>query len=81
MDNEGQVLLELEKLRGAVNEGFAKLAGRLDAGDQRAGTQGEDIGALKKEVEVLKARVYKLSTLAAVLGTAGATGLTQLLGG
>lgn len=81
MDNEGQVLLELEKLRGAVNEGFAKLAGRLDAGDQRAGMQGNDIESLKERFDALNAKVWKLSMLAAVGGTAGATGLTQLMGG
>lgn len=81
MDNEGQVLLELEKLRGAVNEGFAKLVGRMDNVDQRANGQADDIADLKREMETVKAKVWKLSMLAAALGTGGATGLSQLIGG
>ncbi|MDH2392305.1 hypothetical protein QCN29_26720 [Streptomyces sp. HNM0663] len=73
--SEPSVALELERLRGAVDTGFAKLNGRLDVALQRTSQTETDIEELKQEVEALKRARWPLPSLAAVTGLA-AIGLT-----
>ncbi|WP_267244340.1 hypothetical protein [Streptomyces sp. PR69] len=73
--SEPSVALELERLRGAVDTGFAKLNGRLDVALQRTSQTETDIEELKQEVEALKRARWPLPSLAAVTGLA-ALGLT-----
>lgn len=82
-----KVLLELERLRGDVTAGFARLDGKLNTFDQRAKTVEDDVDELKKDfqsmekdVGSLKARMLAFSTLAAVIGGGGAAGLIQIVG-
>lgn len=51
MDEGGAVLLELERLRGAVNEGFAHIGGRLDGMVQRATDTEKDVEKLDEKVD------------------------------
>lgn len=81
MSEENSVLLELERLRGAVLEGFAALAGRLDASLQRTEANEKRISALEARVAGVERRTWMLAGGAGVLGAGGAAGLWQLLGG
>ncbi|MEW1547519.1 hypothetical protein [Streptomyces tsukubensis] len=80
MTDDGGVAIALEALRGAVNTGFARLEGRLDGVLQRTAEVEKDIEVLKAEVETLKARTWRLVTLASAASAGGATGLVQLWG-
>lgn len=80
MDETGSVLLELERLRGAVNEGFATINGRLDSQLQRTDTAERDITKLEDRVSSLEKKVWAASGLAAVLSGGGVAGLLALLG-
>jgi hypothetical protein len=65
------VAVELERLRGAVDTGFATLNGRLDVALQRTATTESDIIELRADVEALKRNRWPLPALAAVCGVAG----------
>jgi hypothetical protein len=78
-DETGAVAVALADLRGAVNEGFAKLNGRLDTSLQRTATVEREVGELKAKFASLEAKVWKLSMAAAAVGTAGGAGLWQVL--
>ncbi|GAA4891037.1 hypothetical protein ACFPM3_20290 [Streptomyces coeruleoprunus] len=73
------IALALADLRGAVNEGFAKLDGRLNVALTRSETQDREIKELKSRVSTLEAKLWKFSVAAAAMGTAGATGVWQLM--
>lgn len=51
MDGDGAVLLELERLRGAVNTGFAGVNGRLDGIDGRTAATEQDVVKLEEKVD------------------------------
>jgi hypothetical protein len=78
-DETGAVAVALADLRGAVNEGFAKLNGRLDTSLQRTATVERELGELKVKFTALQAQVWKLSMAAAAVGTAGSAGVFQLM--
>lgn len=80
-DDTGAVAVALSDLRGAVNEGFAKLDGRLDVALQRTDMIERETHELKRRVEMLESKLWKFSIAAAAVGTGGATGLWQLLNG
>lgn len=81
MDAEVQVALELERLRGAVDTGFATLNGRLDGVLQRTDGAEGDIKDLESRVSSLERKVWMAAGVAAVAGAGGATGLFQVMGG
>ncbi|MEW2127094.1 hypothetical protein AB0891_25580 [Streptomyces sp. NPDC007259] len=77
------VAVELERLRGAVDTGFATLNGRLDTALQRTSQAEKDIADLEtkvdKELDELGGRVsslergrWPLPTIGALTGVAGA---------
>lgn len=75
------VAVELERLRGAVDTGFATLNGRLDVALQRTASAEGDIAKLQADVESLKRSRWPLPAVAAVCGVAGAvTGAMSLVG-
>lgn len=87
-----QVAVELERIRGTLNEGFATLNGRLDMSLQRT-TQLEsdlkdlttrtdrDVTGLDQRIDALERARWPLPSLAALVGLAGLTiALVQLLG-
>lgn len=69
------VAVELERLRGAVDTGFATLNGRLDVSLQRTSTIEADVADLRSDVEALKRSRWPLPSLAAVCGV-GALAVT-----
>lgn len=79
MPDETAVLLELERLRGAVQEGFSNLNGRLDGTLYRTETAEKDIAALESRVSSLERRMWLFMGAGTVLASGGATGLVQLL--
>lgn len=75
-----QVAVELERLRGAVDTGFATLNGRLDTALQRTTQVEKDIGDLVQRVATLEKARWPLPSIAALAGMAGtATGILALL--
>jgi hypothetical protein len=78
-DETGAVAVALADLRGAVNEGFAKLNGRLDTSLQRTATVEREVVELKAKFAVLEAKLWKLSLAAAAVGSAGGAGVFQLI--
>ncbi|MEU7962355.1 hypothetical protein AB0D09_02630 [Streptomyces sp. NPDC049097] len=75
------VAVELERLRGAVDTGFATLNGRLDVALQRTSTVESDIADLKADVEALKRNRWPLPALAALTGAGGlAVSVWQAIG-
>ncbi|MFD8027803.1 hypothetical protein ACFV3F_03435 [Streptomyces sp. NPDC059717] len=75
------VAVELERLRGAVDTGFATLNGRLDVALQRTSTAESDITDLKADVEALKRNRWPLPALAALTGAGGlAVSVWQAIG-
>ncbi|WP_329545577.1 hypothetical protein OG548_14460 [Streptomyces sp. NBC_01356] len=69
------VALELERLRGAVDTGFATINGRLDVTLTRTTQAEEAIAGLRADVEMLKRSRWPLPSLAALTGLT-ALGLT-----
>lgn len=67
-----QVAVELERLRGAVDTGFATLNGRLDTTLQRTTQAEKDIGELETRVTALERARWPLPTIGALTGVAGA---------
>lgn len=62
-----QVAVELERLRGAVDTGFATLNGRLDVALQRTDQTEKDIADLVQRVMALERARWPLPSLAAVV--------------
>lgn len=65
------VAVELERLRGAVDTGFATLNGRLDVALQRTSTVEGDIADLRADVEALKRSRWPLASVGALCGATG----------
>lgn len=80
MDETGSVLLELERLRGAVTTGFAELNGRLDTTLQRTSATESDIEKLEARVSVLEKKVWSAAGVAALLSGGGVAGILSALG-
>lgn len=69
------VALELERLRGSVDTGFATLNGRLDVALTRTSQTEADIDALEQRVDALERARWPLPSVAALTALA-AMGLT-----
>ncbi|RZU21750.1 hypothetical protein [Streptomyces sp. BK239] len=67
------VALELERLRGAVEAGFARLDGRLDLLTQRHDQTDERLDELESRVDALEDRRWPLPSIGAVTGLVGVT--------
>jgi hypothetical protein len=65
------VAVELERLRGAVDTGFATLNGRLDTALQRTSQAEKDIGELETRVTSLERARWPLPAVGALTGIAG----------
>lgn len=65
------VALELERLRGAVEAGFARLDGRLDLLAQRHDQTDERLDELEARVDELERRRWPLPSVGALVGLAG----------
>lgn len=76
-----QVAVELERLRGAVDTGFATLNGRLDVALQRTDQTEKDIDELNQRIAALERARWPLPSVAALVSLA-ALGITvyQALG-
>ncbi|MEU1778090.1 MULTISPECIES: hypothetical protein [Streptomyces] len=70
MPDQATVAVELERLRGSVDTGFARLEGRLDVLLQRTDTVEADIVALGQRVTALEKGRWPLPSLAALVGLA-----------
>lgn len=82
MDEGGfSVVLELERLRGAVNEGFATVNGRLEGSLQRTVQTESDIEKLENRVSALERRVWTAAGSAAIFSGGAVAGLLQVIGG
>lgn len=80
MDGDGAVALELERLRGAVNTGFAEVNGKLDGLGRRTADTEDDVEKLEVRVSALEKRVWMAAGVAAVLSGGGAAGVLALIG-
>ncbi|MFE5868825.1 hypothetical protein ACFQ6V_09245 [Streptomyces roseifaciens] len=65
------VAVELERLRGAVDTGFATLNGRLDVSLQRTTVAESDIADLERRIAALERARWPLPSLAAVVAVIG----------
>lgn len=82
-----RLALELERLRGTVETGFATISGRLDRAfdrsdqtDKRIDEVSEDVDKLEKMVDEVRRRFWIAIGAAMVMGgTAGSVG-TALIG-
>lgn len=68
---EPSVAVELERLRGAVDTGFATLNGRLDVALQRTDQTERALAQLRADVEALKKNRWPLPAIGALSGVAG----------
>lgn len=66
-----QVAVELERLRGAVDTGFATLNGRLDTSLQRTTQVEKDVSELEIRVTALEKARWPLPSIAALVAVAG----------
>lgn len=74
-----QVAVELERLRGTVETGFATLNGRLDTTLQRTGQVEKDVGELETRVAALERARWPMPTIGVLAGVVGtAVGLIAL---
>jgi hypothetical protein len=80
MNESGAVLLELERLRGAVNEGFATVNGRLDGMSQRASVAEAELEKLDSRVSALEKRVWAAAGVAALMSSGGIAVVLALMG-
>ncbi|MFI2077788.1 hypothetical protein [Streptomyces triculaminicus] len=64
------VAVELERLRGSVDTGFATLNGKLEVVLQRTTTAESDIASLEQRIASLEKGRWPLPSLAAVVGVA-----------
>ncbi|MEV5607026.1 hypothetical protein [Streptomyces sp. NPDC052225] len=62
-----QVAVELERLRGAVDTGFATINGRLDVALQRTDQTEKDIAELTQRLAALERGRWPLPSLAALV--------------
>ncbi|MFZ3569407.1 hypothetical protein ACNYS0_20875 [Streptomyces sp. BH034] len=62
-----QVAVELERLRGAVDTGFATLNGRLDVALQRTDQTEKDISDLEQRLSALERARWPLPSVAALV--------------
>ncbi|WP_424891778.1 hypothetical protein [Streptomyces sp. XH2] len=67
---EPSVAVELERLRGSVDTGFARLEGRLDVLLQRTTAAETDIAAMEARIAALEKARWPLPSLAAIVGVA-----------
>lgn len=93
MDEGGfSVVLELERLRGAVNEGFATVNGRLEGVLQRTGDMEKDMekledssdkrfASMEARLSAMEKKVWMAAGVAAVISGGGAAGLLHALSG
>ncbi|MGW0736973.1 hypothetical protein [Streptomyces sp. NPDC002851] len=65
------VALELERLRGAMEKGFAELNGRLELALQRTSQAEANIDQLEQRVETLERARWPLPSIGALAGIAG----------
>ncbi|MET8475444.1 hypothetical protein ABZY90_19490 [Streptomyces sp. NPDC006422] len=65
-----QIALELERLRGSVDTGFATLNGRLDTALQRATQTEKDLDELEQRVLALERARWPLPSVAALVSVA-----------
>lgn len=90
VDNEAAVLVELERLRGAVNTGFAGVNGRLDGIDGRTAATEQDVvkldekvdkrtAALEGRLSAVERRMWMAMGVVAVLAIGGSGLLTSML--
>jgi hypothetical protein len=80
VEDGATLLVELERLRGAVSTGFAEVNGRLDGMAQRTTGTEEDVKELQSRVSALEKRVWMAAGVAAVLSGGGAAGILAVLG-
>lgn len=84
------VVLELERLRGAVNEGFARIDGRWDGMNQRTTENEKDIekadrqngerfAAIDRRLTSLERKVWIAAGAAAVAAGGSAAGIWSLI--
>ncbi|MEV4438531.1 hypothetical protein AB0K09_05830 [Streptomyces sp. NPDC049577] len=71
MPDQATVAVELERLRGAVDTGFATLNGRLDVSLQRTSAVESDIAELERRIAALERARWPLPSLAAVVAVIG----------
>lgn len=79
MDADGAVLLELERLRGTVGEGFATVNGRLDGMTQRDADTVQYVEKLDRRVSALERKVWMAAGLVGVLAIGCSGLLTSML--
>ncbi|MFF4403850.1 hypothetical protein [Streptomyces sp. NPDC001404] len=65
-----RVPVELERLRGAVDTGFATLNGRLDVALQRTTSVETDLTELERRIVSLERARWPLPSIAALIGLA-----------
>ncbi|MEJ8653869.1 hypothetical protein WKI65_38985 [Streptomyces sp. MS1.AVA.3] len=65
------VTLELERLRGSVESGFARLDGRLDLLAQRDDQTDKRLDEHDRRLDTLERARWPLPSLAALVGAAG----------
>ena len=65
------VTLELERLRGAVDSGFARLDGRLDLLAQRDDQTDKQLADHEQRLAALERARWPLPSLAVLVGAAG----------
>lgn len=70
MPDQATVAVELERLRGSVDTGFATLNGKLEVALQRTTALESDIAALNQRVATLEKGRWPLPSLAALVGLA-----------
>lgn len=82
------VALELERLRGAVNEGFATISGRLDGAMLRTQANEKDVEGLSqradaqdKRIAALERKVWLAAGAAAALTGGSMAGFWQIMHG
>ncbi|KAB7850113.1 hypothetical protein [Streptomyces mobaraensis] len=64
------VVVELERLRGTMEAGFARVDGKLEVSLQRHTSVEADVTALEQRVAALERSRWPLPSLAAVVGVA-----------
>lgn len=70
-DDSPDVTLELERLRGSVEAGFARLDGRLDILAQRDDQTDKALDDHKRRLAALERARWPLPSLAILAGAAG----------
>ncbi|QBZ73522.1 hypothetical protein SEA_MISCHIEF19_37 [Streptomyces phage Mischief19] len=78
----GSVALELERLRGEVMAGFARISGQIENLDAKHDRTVKDVEELDKRVTALEERRWPVGLVAALSGTvsAGVAAVGLLIG-